>query len=393
MRLPAGIEAATASLRPARELSRQLVKRGLSQCLRPARHVGALPLARDKLSAADVLDGNCKGLDPEVFRHSFRVQEAPRPSEPGTPPARPVETRHLVVDTTDPRFCCRNNHVTGPGNIVIYEDECAFEGMPVRLRLLERPRRIDGTVAYVSNTTPGNYYHWLAFCLPLVGIYRTQLGIEPDFYYVGRPLTRWHIETLAHAGVSADRVLNAAVAASRIVADIPSRSGAVDSAMLAFSRSCFAAPQASPSRRLFIGRRDASHRLLVNEQECADHAARYGFEYVTMSGRSVAEQAGLFAEARYIVAPHGAALTNLLFATPETRVLELLPGDPFIPHREDMPLLLCFREIAALLGCHYRHVVGSAVAAQRHRCPVDADFAADPEAFRAELAALLGAGA
>jgi hypothetical protein len=384
MRLP--LPAAPAA---ARRFGVTLAKRSLAQCLKPARRIGALPLARGKLSAADVFGGELAGLDADIFSRSFRVFEAPPPAKPGPPPPRPVATRHLVLDTDDPRFCCRNNHVTAPGNLVLYEDECAFDGMPVRLRLLERPRQVGGTLAYLSNTTPANYYHWLALCLPLIGVYRTRLGVEPDFYYVGRPLTPWHLETLARAGIAAEQVLTDAVTADRLVADIPSRDGAVDSAMLAFTRALFPAAAVTPFRRLFVGRGDAGHRRLLNERDCAELAARHGFDYVTLSGRSVAEQVRLFAEARYIVAPHGAALSNLLFTTPEAHLLELMPGDPFIPHVEGMPLLLGFREIAAFIGCGYRHLVGAAAADQHYRSPFEADFTVDLAAFRRALAALL----
>ena len=44
-----------------------------------------------------------------------------------------------------------------------------------------------------------------------------------------------------------------------------------------------------------------------------------------MDGKTIKEQANLFAQAEAIVAAHGAALTNLLFVQPGTKVIELMP--------------------------------------------------------------------
>ena len=49
-----------------------------------------------------------------------------------------------------------------------------------------------------------------------------------------------------------------------------------------------------------------------------------GIESVAMEGRSVREQAMLLARADVVVAPHGGALTNMVFCRPGTRVVELL---------------------------------------------------------------------
>jgi len=48
-----------------------------------------------------------------------------------------------------------------------------------------------------------------------------------------------------------------------------------------------------------------------------------GFVTVSMDDRPIDEQAALFAGADVIVAEHGAALANLAFARPGTRVVEL----------------------------------------------------------------------
>jgi hypothetical protein len=355
-----------------------------------------MPLASRKPLAAGIFARAYPDIDPADFQHSFMVRENIPPDDIELQ-HRPVNTFHLVLDTRDSRYSCRNNVVIGPGNTVFYEDSVPFDEMSVRLRLLERPREIRGTVAYLSNTNPGNYYHWLAFSVPLIWTYRDRLGIDPDYYYVGRPIQRFHLETFARAGISAERVLSDAVSADRLVADFPDRrrrEGAVDRAMLTFSRRLhFEPPARPPTRRLFVGRRDARRRRLANEDQCAAHAARYGFETVSMDGRSVAEQARLFAEAAFIIAPHGAALTNVLFATAQASVLELLPPRPSAVVPIHAPILSAFREICAFVGCRYEYIFGTPLSARRHVDQSRADFAISTEEFSSKLAGMLaGAG-
>ena len=55
--------------------------------------------------------------------------------------------------------------------------------------------------------------------------------------------------------------------------------------------------------------------------------SKYGFETVFLEEMSVLEQVALFANAKFIVAPHGSGLSNLVFCSPETTIVEL-----FSPH-------------------------------------------------------------
>jgi len=375
---------------------RSAAKGTLALLLDRMRCIDGMPLASHKPSAADIFARKYQDIDPADFQRSFVVKED-IPADDSELPHRPVNTFHLILDTRDPRYSCRNDVVIGPGNTVFYEDSIPFGEMSVRLRLLEKPRHVRGTVAYLSNTDPANYYHWLAFSLPLLGIYRDRLGIDPDYYYVGRSKQLFHLETLARTGIRAERVLSDAVTADRLIADFPDRrrrQGAVDRAMLAFSRGLhFEPPAHPPTRRLFVGRRDASRRRLANEDQCAEYAARYGFETVSLDGRSVAEQAQLFAEAAFIIAPHGAALTNVLFATAQASVLELLPPRPPAVVPVHAPILTAFREICAHVGCRYDYIFGVPLSARQ---PVDQsrdNFAISMEEFCTKLATMLaGAG-
>ena len=87
------------------------------------------------------------------------------------------------------------------------------------------------------------------------------------------------------------------------------------------------APAEKP-RRLFVVRRSHS-RLLLNEDEIWALLQPLGFERVDPAEVDNAEQ--VFSEAEAVVGAHGAALTNLLFCKPGTKVLELLPSDHSYP--------------------------------------------------------------
>jgi hypothetical protein len=160
--------------------------------------------------------------------------------------------------------------------------------------------------------------------------------------------------------------------------------------MLEFSRKLyFEQPSQAPTRRLYVGRGNSNRRRLANEAQITEHAARYGFENVSMDGRTVADQARLFAEAAFIIAPHGAALTNILFATPDARVLELLPASPSPSDAIDAPGLSVFREICDFVGCRYDRIFGEPIVGQQLMAQPQADFSISFDEFRDKLAATL----
>lgn len=78
----------------------------------------------------------------------------------------------------------------------------------------------------------------------------------------------------------------------------------------------------APWRKLYVTRRNAKVRRLLNEEEVSAYLAERGYETVALEERPFREQVQLFAEAKEVVAQHGAGLVNLLFAQ-NVRVLEV----------------------------------------------------------------------
>ena len=91
------------------------------------------------------------------------------------------------------------------------------------------------------------------------------------------------------------------------------------------------------AKKIFISRRDTQKRGLTNEVDVTKLVERYGYETVLLSDLTIVQQISLFRNAKSIIAPHGAGLTNTIFSRPGTEVIELFPDDYVNP---------CFYSIA-----------------------------------------------
>jgi capsular polysaccharide biosynthesis protein len=81
--------------------------------------------------------------------------------------------------------------------------------------------------------------------------------------------------------------------------------------------------------KLYLKRGDGWTRGIVNEEELCDFMQARGWRVVRPETMTVAEQIGLFQNARAVCSVHGSALTNLLWASSECKVVELC-ADNFV---------------------------------------------------------------
>jgi hypothetical protein len=107
-------------------------------------------------------------------------------------------------------------------------------------------------------------------------------------------------------------------------------------------------PAQPGARRIYVSRRDARKRRVANEDELIAALSGLGVEPVTLADRSFAEQVALFAETETVIGPHGAGLANLLFAPPDTRLVELQLESDIRSH---------YRQLARQVGARYTSLV------------------------------------
>ena len=151
--------------------------------------------------------------------------------------------------------------------------------------------------------------------------------------------------------------------------------------VLEFYRRKFPATKVEGGRLLYIPRR--GKRGLVNETEVEAELLSRGFERFEPAGQT--ELHLKFADVSHVVGVHGAALANLVFCQPGTRVLELIPSDTPWPF---------YYSLCSSGGMPYGVVVGKSLRERRSKIevPTNAPLTVPMGEFRAALDVLMSAG-
>lgn len=197
---------------------------------------------------------------------------------------------------------------------------------------------LEGTTAFLSVRGGNTYYHWMADLLPriqllhLAGIQLEQI----DFFVVNSCKLPFQRESLNLLGIPTHKIIeNSQVphikAPNLVVPSLPGNVGLMSPWTCQFLREAFLNKAATHGLqtpdRIYISRRHASYRRILNEEETIARLSPYGFVPIVLESLSFLEQVALFAKAKAIIAPHGAGLTNTLFCNPGTQLIEIFSPD------------------------------------------------------------------
>ena len=136
-------------------------------------------------------------------------------------------------------------------------------------------------------------------------------------------------------------------------------------------------------KRLYLTRGDLPNtRRYVEEPALWPELEKRGFHRLDAGTLTVQEQINVFAQAEAIVAPHGAALTNMTFSQPGVKVLEMFPATY---------VHLGLWSIAQAIGADYRYLVAEGVeqAGRRNQGVLD-DVSIPPARVLAAVDEMLG---
>lgn len=174
-----------------------------------------------------------------------------------------------------------------------------------------------------------NYYHWVMEALGTLASLDGSSLLKTAKILVHGELKRWHRETLKLLGIDCERVIECPDAPIKvrdaICPLVLSRNTIAHPAAVEYLRKHMARPgvECRPGKRLFLTRERLRGRKVVNERIVRERLSQYGFTAVDPARMTVAQQRDFFCDAEMIVAPGGAALTNMLFCPQRTKVMAI----------------------------------------------------------------------
>ncbi|MBI5279937.1 MAG: glycosyltransferase family 61 protein [Burkholderiales bacterium] len=187
-------------------------------------------------------------------------------------------------------------------------------------------RRLDDSAVLVGSHL--NYYHWLVGHFPRLLMARRYGLLEGCKILVNQDLPAFAEESLRWLGIDLGLLerlqpgealqVEEAMVPAMLLADTVAHP-----LVAQLVREALPAAGAAHGRRIYLSRQDAANRRLRNEEALIAQLERHGFERHLPSAMTLREQVELCASAEAIVAVHGAALTNMLFAPAGTRIIEI----------------------------------------------------------------------
>jgi len=208
--------------------------------------------------------------------------------------------------------------------------------------------KIKGRAALLGNRgfSNDNYYHFWADVISDIWYIRRNIPPSelPNTYLVPFVGLAWQWDILHSCGLRDDQIIPCSrydvLSFEKLIIPFRDR-GAVNLppwlSSAIHQMSGWSPKTVKGTRLIFVSRADATRRRVVNEAVIRERLVQEGFEVYTLDGMSFREQQSLFASASIICAPHGAALTNLVWCGPGTVVIDLLSEQHLTP---------CFKELA-----------------------------------------------
>lgn len=207
-----------------------------------------------------------------------------------------------------------------PTNFDHYQGYCFSINHP-------KPRRIKQKI--FSLLTPGagsNYYHFLHDFLPKLYLYRKEFYSKNHLIVCDDLLPKFR-EELIKLEIIPDKQYYFLSSSERIIADDVSIISPIDhhpSKYELIPNNLTNNTFGCGSKKIFVSRNNAKFRKLVNEDQLCTELKKANYIIVELDGMSIAEQVQLFQSASHIISVHGAALGNLIFCQPQTKVIEII---------------------------------------------------------------------
>lgn len=204
---------------------------------------------------------------------------------------------------------------------------------------------------WVTDDWSVGYFHWFADVIPKIIIARS-LNLNHEIFLPGvLEQNRFVYDSIGYLRESKIRFVEkfTSVKFKHLFLPVHSKiSGEFDVEIIRKLRTLFIPAEVSdrkPSKKIYISRRQAQRRRVLNETELEKLLLKYDFEIHETDNMSLDEQIALFSNCSVLFLLHGAGLTNMLFMPDSSTVIELRTNSGYLPN--------CFFNLANAIGHHH----------------------------------------
>ena len=227
---------------------------------------------------------------------------------------------------------------------------------------LPQPRALAGRHASIVSQWCSAYFHWVLDALPRVAVLE-RVGLDGLPLIVPDVLSSFQQASLEMLGIGPERLTpyKPCVKPDVLVWPAPAgHTGNPPSWAVRWLRERFTPRVVAKERRLYVSRSAAKGRRVTNEAALVKALSQHGFEVVRPEELAFRDQIRLFAEAEIVVAPHGAANTNVAFAD-SLALIEFF---------EPSYVNACFYTLAGAAGHDYWYLMGEREGDSDIRVPI-----------------------
>jgi capsular polysaccharide biosynthesis protein len=196
-------------------------------------------------------------------------------------------------------------------------------------------KKIKGKAAVISTCGSNNFHHWNFDVLPRLHLLKKAGLLEQmDHLVIHYRELPFQLAGLERLGIDRRKILNSRGEGSFFlepdilyIPSLPEDLGTISPWVADFLRDTFLPGETIPAgtpEKLFISRRNAPSRRIINEPEVMREILARGYAEFVPEDHTMQETARYFAAARSLVSVHGSGFSNLPFVGADARVLDIM---------------------------------------------------------------------
>jgi capsular polysaccharide biosynthesis protein len=272
-----------------------------------------------------------------------------------------------------------------PSKLKFFDRYTHYNGVSIKGKLMRiffwvsKRKIILGKSVWIHDNFSGNYFHWFAECLPRLLFSETFQ--DGHVVILSKSLSKFSFvkESLDLMGVKYKFLDNNHnyVASELILTSLIGRISEYRQELLieVGRRIKVGIPNVIPYRKIYIRRKPAKARNILNEEAVLEVMKEFQVEVHDFEGYSLMEQIKMMNETSLLISIHGAGLTNMIFMPYTGSVLE------FRNEVDGGPSTNCYFNLSCELGIKYFYLTNQSTSPKTNH----ADFEIDIEKMRGIL--------